>query len=138
MASRNIGRPRGAEAGLCFFSCYLFHIARIVMCASRLLVRGCKKEHVRAASTPGFLLSHVARSLVSANVCRRLASSGAAAASSEACDMWVNVQRLLLHVFFFSKTFYRVKNQHLTEVNKRRRLEWCTSMLQRLGEAKRL
>ena len=29
VASRNIGRPRGAEA------CYLSHIARIVMCASR-------------------------------------------------------------------------------------------------------
>ena len=33
------------------------------------------------SSTPGFLLSHVARSLVSGNVCRRLASSAAAAAS---------------------------------------------------------
>ena len=32
------------------FSCYLSHIARIVMCASRLLVRGCEKERVRAAA----------------------------------------------------------------------------------------
>ena len=31
-----------------------------------------------------------------------------------------------------------MKNQHLTVLNKRRRLEWCTSMLQRLGKAKRL
>ena len=33
------------------------------------------------SSKPGFLLSHVAQSLVPANVCRRLASSAAAAAS---------------------------------------------------------
>ena len=32
------------------FSCYLSHIARIVMCASRLLVHGCCKERVRAAA----------------------------------------------------------------------------------------
>ena len=34
MASRNIGRPRGVEAGVCLVSCYLSHIARIVLCAS--------------------------------------------------------------------------------------------------------
>ena len=32
----------------------------------------------------------------------------------------------------------QVKNQHLTVQNKRRRLEWCSSMLERLGETKRL
>ena len=32
------------------FSCYLSHIARIVMCASCLLVHGCNKERVRAAA----------------------------------------------------------------------------------------
>ena len=31
----------------------------------------------------------------------------------------------------------QVKKQHLTAPNKRPRLEWCTSMLERLGEAKR-
>ena len=31
----------------------------------------------------------------------------------------------------------QVKNQHLTAPNRRRRLEWCTSMLERLGEAMR-
>ena len=31
----------------------------------------------------------------------------------------------------------KVNNQHLTAPNKRRRLEWCTSMLERHGEAKR-
>ena len=31
----------------------------------------------------------------------------------------------------------QVKHQHWTALNKRRRLEWCTSMLQWLGEAKR-
>ena len=31
-----------------------------------------------------------------------------------------------------------MKNQQLTVLNKPHRLEWCTSMLQRLGEAKRL
>ena len=32
----------------------------------------------------------------------------------------------------------QVKNQHLTVQNKRRRLEWCSSMLERLGETKGL
>ena len=31
-----------------------------------------------------------------------------------------------------------MKNQHLTVQNKRRHLEWCSSMLERLGETKRL
>ena len=31
-----------------------------------------------------------------------------------------------------------MKSQHLTVQNKRRRLEWCSSMLERLGETKRL
>ena len=35
----------------------------------------------------------------------------------------------------FFKALPQVKNQHLTALNKRRRLEWCTSMLERLGEA---
>ena len=49
--------------------------------------------------------------------------------------MWVNMQGPLLHDF---SGLPQVKNQHLTVLNKRRRLEWCTSMLERLGEPKRL
>ena len=41
--------------------------------------------------------------------------------------MWVNMQGPLLHDF---SGLPQVKNQHLTVLNKRRRLEWCTSMLQ--------
>ena len=48
--------------------------------------------------------------------------------------MWVNVQGPLLHVVY---GLPQVKNQHLTVVNKRSRQEWCMSMLERLGEAKR-
>ena len=69
-ASHDIGRPRGAEAGLCVMS-FLHvstHISRRVICVSHLWVHG-------------FLLSHAAQSPVFANVCRRLASSAAAAAS---------------------------------------------------------
>ena len=50
MASRNIGRPRGAEAGVCvMFSLRVSsHISRRVICVSRLWVHGC--ERVRAAA----------------------------------------------------------------------------------------
>ena len=50
------------------------------------------------------------------------------------------VKCLEILVFFCHSHFVvlpLVKNQHLTAPNKRRRLVWCTSMLQRLGEAKR-
>ena len=66
------------------FSCYLSHIARIVMCASRLLVHGCKKERVRAAALTNTWISVEPCCTVAGvrkDVCRRLASSPAAAAS---------------------------------------------------------
>ena len=49
---RNIGRPRGAEAGVCVM-CSLHVsslISRRVICVSRLWVHGCNEERVRAAS----------------------------------------------------------------------------------------
>ena len=52
VASRNIGRPRGAEAGVCvkFSLQFSSHISRRVMCVSRLWVHGCNEERVRAAA----------------------------------------------------------------------------------------
>ena len=89
MASRNIGRPRGAEVGVyrVFFAFFL-HISRLrVICAFCQGVHGCNEERVRAqgSSMPGFLLTRAAQSSVFANVCRRVASSAAAAASRITC-----------------------------------------------------
>ena len=85
MSSRNIGRPRGAEAGLCVW-CSLHvssHISRRVICVSRLWVHGCNEERVRAAALINAWISVDPGCTVAsfANVCRRLASSAAAAAS---------------------------------------------------------
>ena len=52
------------------------------------------------------------------------------ALASEASDTWETC-----HYYFVA--FPQVKNQHLTALTKRRRLEWRTSMLQRLGLANR-
>ena len=50
LASRNIGRPRGAEAGVCRVLC-MFRLTPLgVMCASRLWVHGCNEDRVRAAA----------------------------------------------------------------------------------------
>ena len=70
---------------------------------------------------------HVAQSPLSADVCRHLGSSAAAAPSKGSC---------LFHDFHISAALW-VKNQHLSKLNERRRLEWSTSMLYRLGEAKK-
>ena len=56
------------------------------------------------------------------------------ALASEAGGVWVNMQGPLLHLFM---GLPQVENQHLTAPNMRRRLEWCTSILQRPGEAKK-
>ena len=110
VASRNIGRPRGAEAGVPCFSCFLSHIARIVMCASRLLVHGCEKGRVRAAALINTWIS-VEPCCTVAGVRKRLQASGiergrssveahdGGALASGAGDMWVKVQGPLLHVF---------------------------------------
>ena len=76
-ASRNIGRPRGAEAGECvMFSLHVSsHIFRRVICVSRLWVHGWR---VRAAALINAWISLDPCCTV-AGV--RLASSGAAAAS---------------------------------------------------------
>ena len=50
-----------------------------LVCGSMAVMRSALLP--QRSSTPGFLLSHVAQSLVSANVCKRLGSSAAAAAS---------------------------------------------------------
>ena len=52
VASRNIGRPRGAEAGVCvmFSSHVSSHISRRVICVSRPWVHGCNEKRVRAAA----------------------------------------------------------------------------------------
>ena len=50
--------------------------------------------------------------------------------------MWESCGFSALHSYFVALP--QVKNQHLSALNKRRRLVWCTSMLQRRGEAKRL
>ena len=47
----------------------------------RLWVHGCSEVVPQRSSTPAFLLTHAAQSPEIANVCRRLASSAAAAAS---------------------------------------------------------
>ena len=65
------------------------------------------------------------------------------ALASEACDMceicglplYILISWPSLHSHFVALP--QVKNQHLTAPNNQRRLEWCTSMLQRLGEARR-
>ena len=50
--------------------------------------------------------------------------------------MWVRTA--FFCIAFTIPPLLQVKNQHLTVLNKRRRLEWCSSMLQRLSETKRL
>ena len=81
MASRS-----GAEAGLCVMSFCMFRLTSLgvscvpLVCRSMAVMRSAFVP--QRSSTPGFLLSHVAQSLVSANVCRRVASNATAAASS--------------------------------------------------------
>ena len=58
-----------------YFSCYLSHIARIVMCASRLFVHGCEKERVRAAALINAWIS-VDPCCTVASVRKRLQASG--------------------------------------------------------------
>ena len=84
MASRNIGRPRGAEAGVCLVSRVICPTSLELLCVplvcwSMAVIRSAFVP--QRSSTPGFLLTHAAQSPVFANVCRRLASSAAAAAS---------------------------------------------------------
>ena len=77
MASRNIGRPRGAEAGVCvMFSFHVSsHISRRVICVSRLWVHGCNEERVRAAALINAWISIDACCTV-ASVRKRLQASG--------------------------------------------------------------
>ena len=88
--------------------------------------------------------SHAAQSPLLADDCKHLASvaagapctiRGGGALACEATDIWESCG-FLLHVLMLV-TQPLVKHQHLTALNKQHRLEWCTSMLQRLGEAKR-
>ena len=60
---------------------------------------------------------------------------GGGALACEATDIWESCGFLLRVLMLVTQPL--VKNQHLTALNKQHRLEWCTSMLQRLGEAKR-
>ena len=77
MASRNIGRPRGAEAGVCvLFSLHVSsHISRRVICVSRLCVHGCNEERVRAAALINARIS-VDPCCTVASVRKRLQASG--------------------------------------------------------------
>ena len=77
MASRNIGRPGGAEAGVCvMFSLRVSsHISRRVICASRLSVPGCIEERVRAAALINAWISFDPCCTV-ASVRKRLQASG--------------------------------------------------------------
>ena len=83
MASRNIGRPLGAEAGVCVMFSLLFRLTSLgvsfvsLVCGSMAAARSAFVP--QRPSTPGFLLTHAAQSPVCANVCRRLASSAVAA-----------------------------------------------------------
>ena len=49
--------------------------------------------------------------------------------------MWVKM--VICSATFTSRPLLQVKYQRLSALNKRRHLQWCTSMLQRLGETKR-
>ena len=129
MASRNIGRPRGAEAGLCVLFlvfCPTSHELSCVLlvCWSMAVKRSAFVP--QRSSTPGFLFSHVARSLVSAIVCRRLASSAAAAASrttrrrsTDQRSRWC-VGTCAGSSFERFLTLPQVKKQHLTLGRQRR------------------
>ena len=55
--------------------------------------------------------------------------------ANEASDMWDSCGFPFEILIFVALP--QVKNQHLTALNKRRRHEWCTSMLERIGESKR-
>ena len=74
MALRNIGRPRGAEAGVCVVSLRVsFHISRNTLC---LWVQGKKK---RRALVPHRLINDwiaVEPCCTVASVCKRLQASG--------------------------------------------------------------
>ena len=107
-------------------------------------------DKIRRVFLPRFFLvaslqtHHPAQSPVCANVCRHLASS-AAAAASKSTWWWSTGKRskwCVGTIFLFlchcrSGHPTQVKNRHLSALNKRRRLKWCTSMLQLLSEAKR-
>ena len=69
MASHNMGRPRGAEAGVCV-SCSLHVSAHILRIARDLCVFSIIRSAFvpQRSSTPGFLLTHAAQSPVFANV----------------------------------------------------------------------
>ena len=77
MASHNIGRPRGAKAGLCVMSFCMFRLTSLgvsrvpFVCGSMAVMRSAFLP--QRSSTPGFLLSHVAQSL---GARKRLQASG--------------------------------------------------------------
>ena len=75
MASRNIGRPRGAEAGLCVMSFCMIRLTSLGVCASRLWVHGCNEERVCAAALINAWISVEPRCTV-ARVRKRLQASG--------------------------------------------------------------
>ena len=77
MASSNIGRPCGAEAGVCvMFSLHVSsHISRHVICVSRLSVHGCNEERVLAAALINAWIS-VDPCCTVASVRKRLQASG--------------------------------------------------------------
>ena len=76
-ASRNMGRPRGAEAGVCvMLSLHVSsHISRRVICVSRLWVHGCNEERVRAAALINAWIS-VDQCCAVGSVRKRLQASG--------------------------------------------------------------
>ena len=96
------------------------------MCASRLLVNGCKKERVRAAALINTWFS-VEPCCTVAGVRKRLLASGikrgrssvqrhdGGALASEAGDMWVKVQGPRLHCFL---SLPQVNNRHLRSTPK--------------------
>ena len=133
MVSHNVGRPRGAEAGVCLVSRVICPTS-LELCGNlcdlsvgpmiKTGARSCRITDQRLGRHRAVLFSRLC-SQTGAGVWYRAqppqrpeAHDGGALAS-EAGVMW------------------RAKNQNLTAPNKRRRLEWCTSMLQRLGEASR-
>ena len=84
MASRNIGRPRGAEAGVCvmFSSHVSSHISRRVIRVSHLWVRGCNEERIHAWIT-------VDPCCTVASVRKRLQASGIGSARRRGCGKYL-------------------------------------------------
>ena len=137
MVSHNVGRPRGAEAGLCLLFSFF---ARLISLESVRDLRACSgaDDKIRSACSCQASLINAwvatvpccAKSPVFANVCKRLTPSAAGAAVQEhmKAEHWPAKQVTCGTILcFFSANVIlwpssQVKNQHLTALNKRRRL----------------